>query len=156
MDRRYSDSEFLLPAFNETESYSVEDIWFVVDTSASVEDEALEVVYAELKSAVMQFTSFKAMLSFFDLQVTEPVEFDDVDSLMDIKPVGGGGTDFDSIFEYMADNMDEKLPRAVIILTDGYAEWPAEEMSQGVPVLWIIVDSNRICPWGLTVQIEGE
>lgn len=52
--------------------------------------------------------------------------------------------------------MDEKLPRAVIILTDGYAEWPAEEMSQGVPVLWIIVDSNRICPWGLTVQIEGE
>ena len=156
VDRRYSDSEFLLPAFNETESYSVEDIWFVVDTSASVEDEALEVVYAELKSAVMQFTSFKAMLSFFDLQVTEPVEFDDVDSLMDIKPVGGGGTDFDSIFEYMADNMDEKLPRAVIILTDGYAEWPAEEMSQGVPVLWIIVDSNRICPWGLTVQIEGE
>lgn len=156
VDRRYSDSEFLLPAFNETESYSVEDIWFVVDTSASVEDEALEVVYAELKSAVMQFTSFKAMLSFFDLQVTEPVEFDDVDSLMDIKPVGGGGTDFDSIFEYMADNMDEKLPRAVIILTDGYAEWPAEEMSQGVPVLWIIVDSNRMCPWGLTVQIEDE
>ena len=156
VDRRYSDSEFLLPAFNETESYSVEDIWFVVDTSASVEDKALEVVYAELKSAVMQFTSFKAMLSFFDLQVTEPVEFDDVDSLMDIKPVGGGGTDFDSIFEYMADNMDEKLPRAVIILTDGYAEWPAEEMSQEVPVLWIILDSNRMCPWGLTVQIEGE
>ena len=156
VDRRYSDSEFLLPAFNETESYRVEDIWFVVDTSASVKDEALEVVYAELKSAVMQFTSFKAILSFFDLQVTDPVEFGDVDSLMDIKPVGGGGTDFDSIFEYMADNMDEKLPRAVIILTDGYAEWPAEEMSQGVPVLWIIVDSDRRCPWGLTVQIEGE
>ena len=156
VDRRYSDSEFLLPAFNETESYRVEDIWLVVDTSASEKDEALEVVYAELKSAVMQFTSFKAILSFFDLQVTDPVEFGDVDSLMDIKPVGGGGTDFDSIFEYMADNMDEKLPRAVIILTDGYAEWPAEEMSQGVPVLWIIVDSDRRCPWGLTVQIEGE
>lgn len=153
VDRRYSDSEFLLPAFNETESYRVEDIWFVVDTSASVDDASLEIVYSELKSAVTQFTSFKATLSFFDLQVTEPVEFDDVDSLMDIKPVGGGGTDFDVIFEYMEEHMEDELPRAIVILTDGYAEWPYESMALEVPVLWIITGSDRRCPWGITVQI---
>lgn len=152
-DRRYSDSEFLLPAFNEVEGNSVDNIWFVVDTSASIEDETLGIVYSEIRSAISQFTSLSASLSFFDTSVTEPVEFDDVDSLSDIKPVGGGGTSFRSIFRYMADNMQEILPTAIVIMTDGYADWPEEKMTQGIPVMWIIIDTDREPPWGVVVHI---
>lgn len=152
-DRRYSDSEFLLPAFNEVEGNSVDNIWFVVDTSASIEDETLGIVCSEIRSAISQFTSLSASLSFFDTSVTEPVEFDDVDSFSDIKPVGGGGTSFRSIFKYMADNMQEILPTAIVIMTDGYADWPEEKMTQGIPVMWIIIDTDREPPWGVVVHI---
>ena len=152
-DRRYSDSEFLLPAFNEVEENSVDNIWFVVDTSASIEDETLGIVYSEIRSAISQFTSLSASLSFFDTSVTEPVEFDDVDSFSDIKPVGGGGTSFHNIFRYMADNMQEILPTAIVIMTDGYADWPEEKMTQGIPVMWIIIDTDREPPWGVVVHI---
>lgn len=76
-----------------------------------------------------------------------------MDSLSDIKPVGGGGTSFRSIFRYMADNMQEILPTAIVIMTDGYADWPEEKMTQGIPVMWIIIDTDREPPWGVVVHI---
>ena len=153
VDRRFTDSGFFLPAFREDEVERVENIWFVVDTSGSIDDETLGVIYTELRSAIQQFDSLSGRLSFFDTMVTAPVEFDDVGSLADIKPVGGGGTSFIRIFEYLADNMQDDPPVAIVILTDGCAAWPEEEMSMGVPVMWIVVDTGLEAPWGTTVNI---
>ena len=41
----------------------------------------------------------------------------------------------------------------MIILTDGYSTFPDEEMAMGVPVIWIVVDSDVVPPWGVYTSI---
>lgn len=110
--------------------------------------------FNEVKAAIEQFDYLSAKLSFFDTSVSAPINFDSVEQLMDIEPVGGGGTSFHCIFNYMSENMMESLPTAVIILTDGYARYPQEQVALDVPVLWIIDGENELdAPWGTTIHI---
>jgi len=153
VDRRFSDNEVLLPSFFEMEGASVEQLWFLVDTSASIDDETLTAVLEEIRSAIEQFTSFSALLSYFDTSVTTPQPFEEAEDLTDIQPQGGGGTSFHCIFRYMQTEMEDKLPRAVIIITDGYAHYPEEAAAMDVPVLWILVNRDKDAPWGKTVHI---
>ena len=53
-DRRYDDSPFFLPDFNEKD-YLVKEILFMVDTSGSVDEEQLTAAYAEMCGVVEQF-----------------------------------------------------------------------------------------------------
>ncbi len=152
-DRRYSDSEFIMPAFDPIEEDTVDNIWFVVDTSGSISNETLAMLYKEICYALVQFEHLAGKLSFFDTTITEPTDFAEVDDIKEIKPVGGGGTSFHCIFVYMEENMREKLPEAVIIMTDGYASYPTEYASLGVPVLWIIIGNDKDAPWGTTIHI---
>jgi predicted metal-dependent peptidase len=153
-DRRFQ-GNIILPSFQENVyGDSVKNLWFVVDTSGSVTEQALTKAVHEVRAAMDQIGKMSGSLSYFDEQVSEPVRFDDVDSLMDIKPVGGGGTSFQQIFDSMVMYFEEcEFPEVIIILTDGYAPFPDEEAALGIPVLWIMVNSERKAPWGETVHI---
>lgn len=155
-DRRFSDA-FILPAFQENANgAAVDRIWFVVDTSGSVGDATLATVLREIESAVEQVEHMSGYLSFFDCDVTEPVPFATQEELSSVEPVGGGGTSFAKIFESMKEYYRDELPAAVIILTDGYARFPAEETALDVPVFWIIVDSEVKPPWGEYVRLHTD
>ena len=41
-----------------------------------------------------------------------------------------------------SNNMQDKLPASIIILTDGYAPIPSEKEAMGIPVLWLINNKN--------------
>ena len=151
-DRRFSDG-FIIPSFSEVIGNSIEDLWFLVDTSGSISKEMLSMVWEEIKNAISLFSYFKCQISFFDTLVTEPQAFEDVDTLNEIKPVGGGGTSFKAIFEYLKNNIEDTLPVAIVIMTDGEAIYPGEEESMGIPVLWILIDSTIDAPWGQTVHL---
>ncbi|MBQ6885224.1 MAG: hypothetical protein IJN56_05755 [Clostridia bacterium] len=154
-DKRYS-SEFILPSFCENiEGSKVEKLWFLVDTSGSVSDDALSVAYEEIKCATEQIGNLSGMLSFFDYTVSEPQEFESFEDILSIKAIGGGGTNFAAIFKKLKE-YDEQgdLPNAIIIITDGYDKFPKEEAALGVPVIWIIVDSDVIPPWGAYAYIS--
>ena len=153
-DNRFMDYGVLLPSLCEEEVKSLENLWFCVDTSASVEGNHLRVVFEELKSAIRQCKNLEGKLSFFDTKVSEPQEFSTVEDLEKCEPVGGGGTSFYSIFRYMIANMTEKLPRAIVILTDGYAMFPPEQVALDVAVLWIIVKSEVKPPWGKCARVD--
>lgn len=153
-DKRFTTGDFILPSFIESTDQMVKNIWFVVDTSGSISNEQLAKSYGEIKTAIEQFTYLEGYLSFFDTVVTEPVKFDSMESLYEIKPTGGGGTSFQIIFEYMKENMLTDLPEAVIILTDGYALYPEKKEALGVPVLWVLVENEEDAPWGVSVHVE--
>ena len=153
-DRRYSDSGFFLPDFNELET-KVKNVWFVVDTSGSISDKELTAAYAEIRSAIEQFGgALEGYLSFTEAYVTHPIPFSSVEDLMAIKPVGGGGNDFSDIFRYMKGNMMDDPPAYIIIITDGYDAFPDESMALGIPVLWVINNENRTPPWGKVARIS--
>lgn len=147
-DSRYQ-GDVIMPSFLEDQyGERVENVWVLIDTSGSVSDEGLSRAYSEIRGAVEQLDSLEGKLSFFNTSVTEPIEFTTVEELDKIKPGGSGGTSFEAIFEYMRANMRDDLPALIMILTDGYADFPPEEAAMEVPVLWIIIDSKVEPPWG--------
>ncbi len=155
-DRRFDDSPFFLPDFNEKEE-TIGNVWFVVDTSGSISDDAIAAAYSEICNAIEQFNGrLSGLLSFTESYVTDPIPFSSVDDLMSIKPVGGGGNDFSDIFRYMQKNMISDLPAQIIIITDGYDRFPKEEASMGVPVLWLINNDDESVkpPWGKVARIK--
>ena len=154
-DRRFDDSVFFLPDFNEKDDMA-EDILFMIDTSGSMSDEMITSVYSEVKGAIDQFGGkLKGWLGFFDAAVIEPKPFSDDEELKRIKPAGGGGTDFHNVFEYVKKGMSDHLPAVIILLTDGYAPFPEEKAAMGIPVLWVLNNEEITPPWGRVTRISS-
>ena len=85
--------------------------------------------------------------------IIEPKPFENEEEFRIIRPAGGGGTDFQIIFEYVAKHM-EKPPASIIILTDGYAPFPQEKLAMGIPVLWLLNNEKVDPPWGKVARIS--
>ncbi|MBE6629748.1 MAG: hypothetical protein E7624_02735 [Ruminococcaceae bacterium] len=155
-DKRMEDSPFFLPDFNEKDE-TVKDILFMVDTSGSMSDEQITACYSEILGAIEQFGGkLQGKLGFFDAVVVEPTSFENEDEFKIIRPEGGGGTSFQIIFEYVRKNMEQNLPVSIVILTDGMAPFPKEEMAMDIPVLWIINNEEVTPPWGKIARIKEE
>lgn len=155
-DRRFSDCDFFLPDFNEKEFVSKE-ILFMVDTSGSVDDETLGAVYNEICSAVEQFGGkLQGKLGFFDCQVTTPVPFETVDDILHIIPYGGGGTNFEVIFDYIRYNCIDDLPACVVIFTDGEGPYPDESETMNIPTLWMLDNIDITPPFGKIARIIAD
>ena len=147
-DRRFSDSPFMLPDFNETET-TVKNILFMIDTSASMTKKEITQAYSEIKGAIDQFGGkLEGWLGFFDAGVVPPIPFTDENEFKIIRPKGGGGTDFEVIFDYVRMEMAEQEIASIIILTDGCAPFPEESAAMGIPVLWMINNTYVEPPWG--------
>ena len=154
-DRRYDDSPFFLPDFNEKD-YIVKEILFMVDTSGSVCAEELTAAYNEMCGVVEQFNGkITGRLGFFDHVVHPAVDFQSVKDILSIAPQGGGGTSFHVIFDYIRTAWEDKKPSCVIIFTDGFAEFPLKEAAMGIPVFWILNNDEITPPWGRIARIKG-
>ena len=155
-DRRYPDSPFFLPDLSETgEGDRVSDILFMIDTSASISDKMMTVAYSEIRGAVDQFGGkLRGWLGFFDTQVVEPIPFESLEELDQIKPAGGGGTNFHVIFQYVKKHMADEPPACIIVLTDGYAPFPKEQEAMDIPVLWLINNDRIDPPWGKIARLK--
>ena len=152
-DRRFGDSPFFLPDFNEKD-FRVEKILFMIDTSGSMSDEEVTQCYSEIKGAIDQFNGkLEGWLGFFDAVVVEPKPFVDEDEFYMIRPKGGGGTSFSIIFEYVRNCMLDDLPVSIVVLTDGYAPFPDSSVALDIPVLWIINNQEITPPWGKLARL---
>lgn len=153
-DRRFDDSPFFLPSFCEKEQL-IKDILFMIDTSESMSAKMITAAYSEVKGAIDQFDGkLKGCLGFFDAEIINSKPFETVIDLKNIHLAGGGGTDFQIVFEYVHNYMSEKPPASIIVLTDGLAPFPQEKLANGIPVLWLLNNSKVKPPWGKTVNIS--
>lgn len=153
-DKRYT-GEIILPSFVENMyGDAVDRLWFCVDVSGSVNDRMLSVVFAEIVAACNQIDALSGQLAFFDTTLSAFYSFENEEELGRIEPVGGGGTSFQCIFDRLDEVDEEERPVGIVVLTDGYASIPAEESAQGIPVLWIIINSSAKPGWGTVIYIE--
>ena len=153
-DRRFPDSPFFLPDFNEKEE-RLDNILFMIDTSGSMSDDMITAAYSEVLGAIEQFDGkLSGQLGFFDAEITEPTPFTSLEEFRVIRPKGGGGTSFMPIFSYVNKKMQEKPPASIIILTDGYAPYPNESATHGIPVLWLLVNEDVTPPFGRIARIK--
>ncbi len=153
-DRRFDDSPFFLPDFNE-KTDCAENILFMIDTSGSMSDTMIAQAYSEINGAIEQYNgALKGWLGFFDAMVVPPVPFENEDEFKIIRIMGGGGTDFEIIFDYVREEMLDIPPACIIILTDGYAPFPEKEAAGDIPVMWLINNNEVNPPWGRIVRIN--
>ena len=124
------------------------DIAVFIDASGSIDGKMLKDFLSETSGIMDQFASYRVHLATFDTKVYNPQQFDseNLDSIADYEVEGGGGTDFDSIFEYLKDQQIE--PKRLVVFTDGYpcGSWGDEVYADTV---WIIHGNTTIVtPWG--------
>ena len=101
----------------------------------------------------MIIPSGKASVSL-NTAIHEPKPFSSLEEFLVIKPAGGGGTDFQIIFEYVARYMETDPPKYIVILTDGLTPYPKEELADNIPVLWLINNDDVTPPWGKIARIH--
>lgn len=146
-DRRFSDSDFLLPDYNETID-RLENIFIAVDSSGSIRQNDLTRALSEIKGAIDQYGGkLTGWISYFDYAVSEPKPFENFDDIRKIKVEGGGGTSFKNVIAVANQTFKGNLA-CIIFITDGYAEWPKPDSCMDVPILWVLNNTIVDPPFG--------
>jgi predicted metal-dependent peptidase len=113
------------------------DIAVSIDASGSMLDKMLKDFLAEVAGIMEQFPNYRIHVLSFDTQVYNPQQFDseNLDDITGYEISGGGGTDFDCVFEYFKANEIE--PKRHVMFTDGYpnGSWGDEQYCDTVFIL---------------------
>jgi predicted metal-dependent peptidase len=132
------------------------DIAIGIDASGSIDERMLRDFLSETQGIMDQFQSFRIHIFTFDTRVYNPAQYnsDNLDSICDYEVKGGGGTDFDAIFDYLKEEQIE--PKRLVVFTDGYpfGSWGDENYADTV---WIIHGNTTVVPpWGQHAYYEKE
>jgi predicted metal-dependent peptidase len=132
------------------------DIAVMIDASGSIDANMLRDFISETQGIMEQFQSYKIHVGTFDTRVYNTVQYDseNLDSMTDYEVEGGGGTDFDCIFDYLKEEQIE--PKRLVVFTDGYpfGSWGDENYADTV---WILHGTTTIVPpWGQWAYYEKE
>jgi len=120
----------------------------IVDTSLSIDQKMINQFASEVQDIVNTFNT-SLLVIYVDTEVRE-VQNVECDEPVQLKPQGGGGTDFQPGFFYIEENDLE--PKAVVYLTDGECDlFPAPPE---YPVLWAQFGTADFQPpFGEVVQV---
>ena len=130
------------------------DIAIAIDTSGSIGEKMLRDFLGEIQGIMDSFPAYKIHVISFDTDVYNPAQYDsdNLDSICEYEPAGGGGTDFDAIYKYLKD--EDITPRRLVVFTDGYpfGSWGDEEYCDAT---WILHGTTSIVPpWGSYAYYE--
>jgi predicted metal-dependent peptidase len=147
-DKRFSYMDILLPDFSEPEDV-VKNLVFAIDTSGSISEKHFQVFISEIVGCMQQFGGkVKGTLIYCDAEIASNGVYD-LEDVAKSMPVGGGGTDFRPVFNWIENNLDECS--GLIYLTDGYGSYPEKEAIY--PTLWVLTNPYDV-PFGLTTEIK--
>ena len=132
------------------------DIAISIDASGSMSEKILKDILSEVAGIMEQFQSYRIHVVSFDTEVYNPQQYDseNLDSITDYEIQGGGGTDFDCVFNYFKENEIE--PKRHIMFTDGYpfGSWGDENYCDTVFILHGTTSIEP--PWGQFAYYEEE
>jgi predicted metal-dependent peptidase len=128
------------------------DIAVAIDMSGSISDRQGKDFLSEIAGIMEQFSSYRIHVFCFDTEVYNPQQFnsDNLDTIDGYELAGGGGTDFDCIFNYL--KQEEIEPHRLVVFTDGYpfGSWGDENYCDTV---WIIHGNrNPEPPFGVWAE----
>jgi len=124
------------------------DVAVAIDMSGSISQKQGQDFISEVKGIMEAFESYKIHLFSFDTGVYNPQVYDsdNLENISDYDLKGGGGTDFNAIFNYLKDEDIE--PKRLVVFTDGYpfGSWGDANYCD---TIWIIHgDRNPNPPFG--------
>ena len=152
-NRRMLVHDMYLPAYESTQTGPV---CIMYDTSGSIygDPEAMASFNAEIRSLVEHTQPEAVHIICNDTQV-QSHEIFSPDEELDLRLVGGGGTDFDQAFEYLH-ALDEYPPRVNLVFTDLY--FRHEHLQSDIPTLWITYGDDvnvSLPPFGTVLHVPS-
>jgi predicted metal-dependent peptidase len=132
------------------------DIAVSIDASGSMENKMLKDFLGEVAGIMEQFPNYRIHVLSFDTQVYNPQQFDseNLDDITGYEIMGGGGTDFECVFQYFKENEIE--PKRHIMFTDGYPNglWGDEQYCDTVFIMH--GTTSIVPPFGQYAYYEEE
>lgn len=115
--RRSWHMDAIMPGMNPGEEI---DICVAIDTSGSISASDLSVFLGEVQGIMDSFDGYKIKVFSFDTRAYNLQEYssENLDDIAEYRPEGGGGTDFDAIFDFL--KAEAIVPERLIVFTDGY------------------------------------
>ena len=132
------------------------DIAVSIDASGSMQDRMLKDFLGEVAGIMEQFPNYRIHVLSFDTQIYNPQQFDseNLDDITGYEIQGGGGTDFDCVFQYFKENEIE--PKRHIMFTDGFpnGSWGDEQYCDTVFIMH--GTTSIVPPFGQYAYYEEE
>lgn len=131
------------------------DVVVAIDMSGSISNKQAQAFLGEIGGMMEAFDGYKVHVFCFDTETYNPQDFssENMDTIDTYEPVGGGGTDFDAIFNYLKEIGN--VPKRLIVFTDGYpcGSWGDPDYCD---TTWIIHgDKNPNPPFGTFAIYDG-
>ena len=145
VNKRYIHSGLIVPGpkTSEENSKMLENIVLAIDTSGSMfNDENLSNIVSLAASIVKKYKA-NGEIIYWDTTVTSTGTFKDTKSLVRTSVEGGGGTDVNCVFEYLAKKYPTRgrQPSLIIVMTDGYfGRLDDEYVKKYKNVIWAITE----------------
>lgn len=141
--------ELFLPDFW---SDAMDELVVVVDTSGSISQEILNEFAGHISAGIAIVKPKRVHVVYCDAEVNH-VEVFDSPTRIDLKPHGGGGTDFRPAIEWTKENAPNAA--GLVYFTDGYGCFGDDP---GIPVLWAVMSgclSKDQIPYGRYVEVTA-
>ena len=131
--------------------------WIVLwgDTSQSVNDAHVQARnISEMAGLMEQVRPARLTLLWCDCKLHDGsvVEITDAAELREVKPVGGGGTSYAPVLDWIAKNNRGEVPDLMIGFTDGEVNHP--KRAPEFPIIWACNTGNNF-PFGKVVRINN-
>jgi len=145
-DRRFLSRNKIFPGPRKIEPDTLGDVKFCIDTSGSISDTDLGVVFNQMQQLLRKFNA-KAEVIYWDTQIRSIQPFENIRELVKTKPVGGGGTDANCIFRYFEEDKQYRLrmrpqPTLIVIFTDGYIPQVDMKHKKYRNTIWVVNGNN--------------
>ena len=130
------------------------DICVSIDMSGSITSAQCKDFFSEIKGIMDMYTEFRIHVFTFDTAVYNAQVFtqDNMDDILHYEPLGGGGTDFTCVWDFLkAENIE---PKKLVFFTDMYpsGSWGDPEYCDTV---WIAHGTTTIvAPFGITAYYD--
>ena len=144
--RRFAGEDFYLPSKS---GETLGALLIAVDCSGSIGERELNEFATEIRAIHADLRPSMIHVVYFDSSISHAESYEPEDEL-NIRPHGGGGTDFAPIFKYADDHALEVC--ACVVLTDGYCGSYGNVPQ--FPVLWCTTGDDKM-PWGEVVKMKS-
>lgn len=126
--------DFYLPGLH---GEALGEVCFARDVSGSVSQRDFTAYVTEINYVKENLAPSMTTIIDFDTQIQNVKQFAPDESILDMKLIGGGGTNLTPVFEYY----NKRKPVVLVIFSDLYC--PMIQDDPGYPVLWICVGNPR-------------
>ena len=144
-NKRYLSQSIALPSL----SGEIMRLVVAIDSSGSIDETLLAQFLAEVESIMNSFENFEIDLLIADAKVQEHYVLYPGDEI-NYRIKGGGGTRFDTTFEYIDENLN--TPKLILYFTDGCGSFG--EFEPDYDVVWVLCrNGNKNIPFGTIIEL---